>query len=389
MLFTTLRQVTRTNQLNIACVAIISLGSYAIVPFLGVYTVQQLGLSVIEAGYLVALRYFVQRALSIFGGYISDRYGERLPILLGLSSRAISFMLLAFADDIYTMVLFVLLNGIGSSLFLPAVTKLLYKDSCEAQRIASLKMAAINIGGAVGPVIGLLALTEYFQQFCYANALVYLCLWGFYFKYCDKVKTNTKAFNWQEVLHFARSKNMAEVFLFKFLVCFMYANLEYALPLYFSEVFSPTYVTYLFIVNALLVILFHDVFINYTKQYSASLILVLFPLAYLGFYLMAYLSGLPVLLMFSLGVICFTLAEVSLFSRVEAMCADSSGDYLGIALGVVNIFGALGFGAANMLSGVVLSSFEYSTFLLGACALFCTVNAVMLLCQRRKILCMD
>src|SRR5215212_7914768 len=91
-------------------------------------------------------------------GRFSDRYGRRPALLVGLGAAAIAYVVFAFANSIWLLLLSRLVQGAGGGTV--GVIQAYVADSTEPKdRAKSLGWlsAATNLGVTLGPVLGALA----------------------------------------------------------------------------------------------------------------------------------------------------------------------------------------------------------------------------------------
>ena len=92
-------------------------------------------------------------------GRFSDRYGRRPALLVGLSAAGIAYLVFAFANSIWLLLLSRLVQGAGGGTV--GVIQAYVADSVEPQNRAKALgwlSAATNVGVAIGPAIGSAAL---------------------------------------------------------------------------------------------------------------------------------------------------------------------------------------------------------------------------------------
>lgn len=88
-------------------------------------------------------------------GRFSDRYGRRPALLVGLSAAAIAYVVFAFANSIWLLLLSRIVQGAGGGTV--GVIQAYVADSVEADSRAKALgwlSAATNVGVAIGPAIG-------------------------------------------------------------------------------------------------------------------------------------------------------------------------------------------------------------------------------------------
>lgn len=92
-------------------------------------------------------------------GRFSDKYGRRPALLVGLSAAGIAYLVFAFANSIWLLLLSRLVQGAGGGTV--GVIQAYVADSVEPQNRAKALgwlSAATNVGVAIGPAIGSAAL---------------------------------------------------------------------------------------------------------------------------------------------------------------------------------------------------------------------------------------
>src|SRR5689334_24275914 len=92
-------------------------------------------------------------------GRFSDKYGRRPALLVGLSAAGIAYIVFAFANSIWLLLLSRLVQGAGGGTV--GVIQAYVADSVEPQSRAKALgwlSAATNVGVAIGPALGSAAL---------------------------------------------------------------------------------------------------------------------------------------------------------------------------------------------------------------------------------------
>ncbi|HUF26046.1 MAG TPA: MFS transporter [Gemmatimonadaceae bacterium] len=133
------------------------LGLLMVVPLLPFYA-QRLGGGGFMVGLLVASFSVAQLLSAPLWGRVSDRYGRRPALLIGLGASAIAYVVFAFADSLWLLLLSRLVQGAGGGTV--GVIQAYVADATEPQdRAKSLGWlsASSNLGVMIGPVLGSLA----------------------------------------------------------------------------------------------------------------------------------------------------------------------------------------------------------------------------------------
>src|SRR2546423_8592689 len=95
-------------------------------------------------------------------GRFSDKYGRRHALLVGLTASAIAYIVFAFAGSIWLLLLSRVVQGAGGGTV--GVIQAYVADSVEQKNRAKALgwlSAATNVGVAIGPVIGSVALLRF------------------------------------------------------------------------------------------------------------------------------------------------------------------------------------------------------------------------------------
>lgn len=125
-----------------------SLGFFAVHPILPLY-IKQFGVSYEKIGYFFSAYSFVWVFLQIYAGHLSDRYGRKKFILVGLLIYGIFAFLCFRAQSFSELFIFRMLQGVGLGLFGPASLGLVggFKEKGKS-------MAVYRTSGAIGMIFG-------------------------------------------------------------------------------------------------------------------------------------------------------------------------------------------------------------------------------------------
>jgi multidrug resistance protein len=133
-------------------------GLLMVLPLLPFYA-KSLGAGGLIVGVLVSSFAMAQLIASPFWGRFSDHYGRRPALIIGLSASAVAYVVFAFADSLWLLLLSRVVQGAGGGTVsvIQAYVADAMKPSERAKGLGWLS-AATNVGVAVGPVIGSLSL---------------------------------------------------------------------------------------------------------------------------------------------------------------------------------------------------------------------------------------
>jgi MFS family permease len=137
------------------CVFSTQFGVTVIAPLLGVWVAAS------EAPFLIAALIFsaftmVSTPLNIPGGMLSDRWGRKPLIVVGLLLYALASALFPFSTEPYDWIFVRAVQGAGAGLFFPAITALLSEVASSEERGHALGVynIGLGLGLAVGPASG-------------------------------------------------------------------------------------------------------------------------------------------------------------------------------------------------------------------------------------------
>jgi MFS family permease len=139
-----------------------------VVPFLALYLTRSRGLDVAEAGAIVSLFGLGSMTAGPLGGVLADRIGRRATMLLSLFGGGAVMLALGFQERPALIAANVLLLGLVTDLYRPAVSAMVADLVAPEKRMIAYGHLywAINLGFSLAPVVaGLLASRSYFLLF--------------------------------------------------------------------------------------------------------------------------------------------------------------------------------------------------------------------------------
>jgi MFS family permease len=127
-----------------------------VIPLLTIYLITVRHVSVSEAGGIVAVFGAGSIAASLVGGYLSDRLGRKITLMISLFGGAIAISVLGQLRDLHAITAMVGAVGFVGELYRPAVLAIVADVVPPAQRVQAYGLLhwVINIGFAFAAVIG-------------------------------------------------------------------------------------------------------------------------------------------------------------------------------------------------------------------------------------------
>lgn len=148
------------------------IGFTLVMPLVAVHFVNNLGFAAATVGLALALRQLTQQGLALVGGMLADRFGARQLICFGVLVRALGFSSLAFANDIPTLFVAMLLSALGGVLFEVPYQSAIATLTTEENRprYYSLSNFVSGVATTLGPLLGVLLLRFDFRWVCLVAA---------------------------------------------------------------------------------------------------------------------------------------------------------------------------------------------------------------------------
>lgn len=165
-------------------------GTYFMVwPFLAILLHDNFALPPTEIGLILSLSAMGAAGLGFYVGNLSDRFGRRNILLLGTGINAVAFAMMAVADSLFGFVLAIVLCSVGRAIWEPPAGALfgdLISDVSSRELALQFRYFLINVGAALGPIVGVWVGISAQQSTFGLTSLSYVCLflgfvWGFRF----------------------------------------------------------------------------------------------------------------------------------------------------------------------------------------------------------------
>ncbi|CAM4003908.1 MFS transporter [Cohnella lubricantis] len=132
-------------------------GFFMTIPFLGIYLGKVKGIDPATVGAILGISLFIGTWSSFVGGALSDRLGRYPVMIASMAVWGFVFVGFAFAEATWLFFALSAMNGLCRSIFEPAARALLADVTPAEKRTDAFnaRYFAINLGGAIGPLIGL------------------------------------------------------------------------------------------------------------------------------------------------------------------------------------------------------------------------------------------
>lgn len=245
-------------------------GTYFMVwPFLAILLHQKFQLGAAEIGLILSASAVGAALLGFYVGALSDRYGRRNVLLAGTAINFLAFALLAVAQALPVFILAMTFCSIGRAVWEPPASALigdLILDKQSRELALQFRYFLINVGAALGPIIGVWAGLSAQQSTFGLTAFSYLLLslaflWGFSHTETGRLARRRRdaAANLRGTLSVLKKDHVfLVVIVANVLTLFIYAHMDSSLVQYLTRAQAPNLVQLIFsmiLVNALTIVL--------------------------------------------------------------------------------------------------------------------------------------
>ncbi|WP_066963415.1 MFS transporter [Microbulbifer sp. Q7] len=245
-------------------------GTYFMVwPFLAILLHEKFALTPGVIGVILSASAMASALLGFYVGALSDRYGRRGVLILGTAINACAFVILSQAETLMAFVIAITLCSIGRSIWEPPASALfgdLIPDARSRELALQFRYFLINVGAALGPIIGVWAGISAQQSTFGLTALSYLLLciglvWGFQYSAAGKQSRRQKhtASSFTQTIQVLRQDRVfLVVVLANVLTLFIYAHFDTSLVQYLTQMQAPALVgliSGMILVNAMTIVL--------------------------------------------------------------------------------------------------------------------------------------
>ncbi|UIJ64588.1 MFS transporter [Bacillus cereus] len=362
------------------------------IPFLAIYLTTVKGVSAGMTGAIIGTSALVGVFASFIGGNLSDRFGRKRIMLWSMIVWIFVFIGFSLADHVLSFFLLNALNGLCRSFFEPT-SRALLSDLTKPEYwllVYNLRYGAINVGVAIGPIVGLqIGSAKSTIPFLIAAGvyILYTAILAFQFKKYPMEKKKVSTEKPVTMLNAMRILRKDIVFLVA-LVGIILSNCGFShLTTTVSQYFANAHIfedgvklfSYMLALNAIVVVIIQYPVIQMCKKYTplASIMVgTLFVSGGLfGFGVVESMLGAAVC------TIIFTIGEVLMFSMTDVFIDD-----IAVAHLKGTYFGAMGFSGIGAVigpwfGGVLLDYYGYQNgfAIFSALAIFSTVAFPVLL----------
>lgn len=353
-------------------------------PFLIVFLYEDYGASAIEVGTMLAVSAVVGAGTGLYSGYLSDKLGRKWVMVLGSWIASISYTGIALASEVWQFYVLIMMTGLMRPMIeAPAKAAIgdNLKDSKDRELALNIRYFLLNLGGALGPLIGITLALSQPQNLFFVAGGTYV-VYGFWLLLgIERKGTFTKPDpsqlpNFAATLNVIRKDNIfVKLMVANFIMMFVYAQAESSIPQVIvrsSIADAAQLIAGLVLVNTLTIIVFQFPMLKWLEHVPlfvrTRIGMILMAIAQIGFLFTP--NDWPL----GWGIACFilSLGEVIAFPTLNVQIDRMAPPHLrGSYFGAAALY-SLGFAIAPLLGGVVIEMLSaYWLFVL--CFILCLV----------------
>ncbi len=355
-----------------------------ILPFLTLYTTQELGWSKIDAGTATMSFGAGSLAGAILGGYLTDKIGYYRTMMISLFTAAGFFYSLQFVSEFYMFCGLLFISSMMADLIRPALmTGITYFTDKKTQtRAVSLMRMAFNLGLSIGPAFAGVLIEQYGYNLIFTvDALTCLCA-GVFLILCVKNVQKPKVKDVIKDISLAKSpykdlKFMVFMF-FSFCMLISFFQILFTVPLFMTEELGYTekHVGYFFGVNGILIFLTEMPLVHYLEKRYDNFKVMKVGAWMLGFAVLVFIFPLPALFLIGFYTIFVSYGEMVNFPFIASTSMDRANEgNIGQYMSVNTIMFSTALIVAPILGTVILDSFGYKVLFI-VMFLFCVVSVL-------------
>ncbi|WP_100371914.1 MFS transporter [Bacillus sp. FJAT-45037] len=374
---------------------VIMMGIGLVIPILPYY-IEEFGASSFELGLLIAVFSFMQFLLAPFWGRLSDKYGRKPLIAIGMFGFAGAEFIFAFATDLWMLFLSRMLAGSFGSAIMPSAMAYVSDRTTPERRGHGMGMlgAAMALGIVFGPGIGGW-LAEFSLALPFLFAGVAATLAGVFSLFLlpeslTKEKRVEMARNLDQTNQFvqmwqALKSPVGFLLVLVFGLSFGLANFQTIFGLYALHQFnySPSQVGFIMVLVGIIGAVAQGGLVGrLTLRFGDEKVV-------LGSLLLSGIGYVVMLLAFDLVTVILTtclffLGNSILRPSVNTMISKLAGERQGMIMGLNNSFLSLGNVVGAILAGVMFQWSIYLPYSIGALTMFIAFALTIYWLAKRK-----
>lgn len=371
-----------------------------VMPFMAIYLTSQLGWSKSQAGIVVSSYGLGSLVGAFCGGMIIERIGAYRTMIYGLCMGGLMFMSLMFFKEFYGLVTMIFLTSALADIFRPAAFGALkiYSEPENLTRSNALIRLAINLGIAIGPLIGGVIMANFsFDWLFIIDGLTCICA-AIYLRLQlpnieGKKPKVEKAQRGKSVYQDGKYLLFFAISLINLIVFFQIINV---VPLFLKEYYCLTegQIGLFFTLNGLIIVLVEMPVIHYLESKKLVYLPLMLGILFIGIaHIPLMIFSMPLVLMLVLYNVLVSVGEILNFPFINTYTIlKAEGNRQGSYMGLMSMMFSLAYIIAPLIGFNTIERLElhmsmertYSIFWTG-CVVLCLVAFVLFWSLRNRL----
>ncbi len=364
-----------------------------ILPFLTLYTTQQLGWTKIDAG--TATMWFGLGSLAgaLLGGEMTNKIGYYKTMAISLFSASVFFYFLQFVTEFYMFCGFLFVSSLLGDLIRPAlwsgITYFTNKDN-QTRSVSLLRMA-FNAGIAIGPAIVGSLIEKYGYSLIFTiDGLTCLAAGIFLLIFVENRKDKIEEESKIEEIGISPYRDLLYMSFMglNMLMLISFFQILFTVPLFMTEIlgFSEREVGFFYTVNGLLILFTELPIVYYMENYFSKFRSMIIGAVMIGISILVFIFPFPSLFMLVFYTFFVSIGEIINFPFISSASMDrASKGNIGKYMGVNTVMFSLALIIAPKFGTVVLEAFGY-TILFIVMFLLCVISVIGLYLMEHRFL---
>ncbi len=331
-----------------------------VTPFLSIYLNQNLNISTIYVGFLLAMSTFVQFGGGFIGGITSHKIGYKKSMVISLLVRSFGMLLMVFAlFEKNVIILAMFFIALGAAFYMPAnkAYNVTYTSQENRSYVISINNAMFSAGMALGPFVAVLFMST-------NPSYMFILLGVVFFILAISHQFTLKTSNIQQQLQKEKKYDLKKIIfkawqpiIFNTLIFYIYFYFQNFMGLYTSLVFNLNLFSWVMFLNFTLMFILQLTVVNIVATSNYFKILIYgFTLMGAGIFILSFPYEISILL----GTFIMTLGQALLFLKGDLEIISKISDYPSIAFGIQRLCMGIGGGIGSVLGGIFFTSFNES-----------------------------
>lgn len=346
---------------------VIAAGAF-VMPFLTLMLTKKLGMSTLHAAFYVNIVFFAYVPATMLAGWLTDKFGRKPIYIFAVSVEIILTATAGFFANQFELIYFLFAIAFMNGMMTPVMQawQADYSTPENRQLVYGTTYFGWNLGFAIGPAIAGMLFNNHFQLMFWGDAFTTLLAMILVLTLVDSAKPTEnvdaeepeKERSYQgSFLSLLLSRPRLLLFaVIGYLMSVIYGQMAFSVPIFLDQNFGeagPQMFGQLWMVNALLVVLFTPLIAAYAGRFSTYFNIAVAGLCYaIGF---GFFGAANSFVLLTMCIAVFTFGEVmAATSSPTHIANESPKNFRGRMSGTLNLIIGAGYGMSPLLSGLFI-----------------------------------